>query len=144
MIHLANNYNYRFLNDNTKVFTVTKQKQQLGRHIIQHPQRLHYYTEAYLSRDNQEIRNALLGFAEHQKCVNWHGRICRVEKQIQYPKMVDVNLDNIPEIRDFSLKDMKYMSDLLHMPLIVIISEDINTNEYSVFYYRHKVVQWLM
>lgn len=143
MIHLANNYNYRFLNDNTKVFVVTKQKQSLGKHVFQHPQRLHYYTEAYLSRDNQEIRNALLGFVEYEKCVNWHERICRVENQIHYPEMIGVNLENTPEIRDFNLKDMKYMSNLLHMPLIVIISEDASADEYSVFYYRHKVAQWL-
>jgi hypothetical protein len=143
MFHLANNYNYRFLDDKSKVFVVTKQKQQLGRHVIQHPQRLHYYSEAFLSRDNQEIRNALLGFVEYEKCVNWHQRISRMEHQIEYPKIEGVDLENTSNIESVTVKDLKYMSDLLHMPLIVIINEDTNS-EYSVFYYRHKIIQWLI
>jgi hypothetical protein len=134
MIRLANNFTYRYLKDDAKVFAVCKSNPCLE--MTQAAQQIRfrkfYYSEPFLSIDTKTIRNALITFHSYDICKPW--------VQDMYNPIMDnpkVNDDVDISIEECDLSYLKVLSDMLSMPLMVIIeSKDDN---YEVFYYKQRV-----
>lgn len=118
MIRLANNYSYRYLRDDAKVFAICKRNASGN---AANTFRNSFYSEPYISTDSQVIRNALLAFTSYDNCVPWMNNL-NFQKE-----PVDVT------VVEFDLSYIKGVSDMLHMPLVVVL--DVQSNEYEIFYY---------
>lgn len=123
MIRLANNYSYRFLKDDTKVFAICKNNNIPN--VVLGDQnnkfRNTFYSEPYISSDAKVIRNAVVAFTSYDLCVPWMNNLTFQKEQ------VDVT------VAEFDLSYIKDVTDMLHMPLIVIL--DDQDDKYEIFYY---------
>jgi hypothetical protein len=150
MIKLANNYSYRFMNDNVKVATICKRKTNdtlivdfdKYRHVMMNPLRYTYYTEPVVGNDGV-TRNTLLAFRNKELCSNWMDTVKR--NQVLTRETITSVMDDIPPpsafdekilFQEFSLSDVKSVSEELRLALMVVI--DIHNNDYEVFYYNSK------
>jgi len=165
MLHLANNYSYRFLRDDAKVFAICKKKKLYDTLIINvndkqnaiiNPLRYQYYSEPVIGRDGV-TRNTLLSFANQELCSIWKDRLIRHQNKLidqdkdednknkrHHKDLEDDTVDATyrdtfsNELNDipFTLYDVKSVSDELRLALIVIL--DIRDNEYEIYYHNFK------
>jgi hypothetical protein len=129
MIRLANNFNYRYLKDDTHVFAVCKSNPILK--TTQAAQQIcfrkYFYSEPFLSIDKKTIRNALLAFHSYDICQPW------INDMIFHPNN---NGDSDVSIEQCNISYLKALSDMLCMPLIVII--ECKDENFDVFYYQQR------
>ena len=120
------NYNFRFYSDNQKVFHIQRKLPDM----ITSSSYQNFSTPMYITKDKC-IRNVLIAFPEQTYC-----------------NYVVSQLDNIDIseliIKDNSLKELKYMSDIMKVPLVVLMNASCDLefkNEiFEVFYHNNKDV----
>jgi hypothetical protein len=114
MLHLANNYSYRFLRDDAKVFAICKKKKLYDTLIINvndkqnaiiNPLRYQYYSEPVIGRDGV-TRNTLLSFANQELCSIWKDRLIRHQN-----KLIDQDKDKDKD-KDEDNKNKHHYQDL--------------------------------
>lgn len=159
MIRFNNNFNFCYIKDNSQVFTICK------RHPFwreNNPLQQIYYTEPFVNRiPINTPENALLGFLTKRKCEEW---IARINHNMSYAKTginFNVGSSNVGiydyndfgyqasttsinpsfqedlRIHEFSLNDVKTISDAMRMPLLVVVSD--KDNYFELFYYRKPI-----
>lgn len=143
MLNLASNYSYKFIKDDVPVYMLTKRpaRQYTPTH------QMHFYTEPYLSRDNQDIRNALIGFVDEKQCSIWHEKMSRLERRLGRSATAPATHDRIERpfmyeptlIHKMKLSEAKHISDTIRMPMMIVMDE--NGGNFDVFYYRHKCIE---
>ena len=130
MIRLANNFTYRYLKDDARVFAVCKSNPSLD--MTQAAQQIRFrkffYSEPFLSIDKKTIRNALIAFNSHDICQPWI-------REMPFNQSKGDNKDVSVEECDISY--LKVLSDMLAMPLIVIM--EYKDEKYDVFFYQQRV-----
>jgi hypothetical protein len=151
MIKLANNYSYRFIKDNVKVATICKRKTNdtlivdfdKYRHVVMNPLRYTYYTEPVVGNDGV-TRNTLLAFKDTELCSKWMDNVKR-SGEVLKPDTINTVIDDIAPpsafddkiiFQEFSLYDVKSVSEELRVALMVVI--DSRNNDYDVYYYNSK------
>ena len=149
MLNLASNYSYKFIKDDVSVYMLTKRpsKQYVPSHSMC------YYTEPFLSRDNQDIRNAIIGFVDERQCSVWYDKMRKLESGFGRPAVKMSNAEPVESpdhvygpfmhepthMHSIKLSEAKHISDTMRMPLMIVMDE--NGGNFDVFYYRNKFVE---
>lgn len=152
MMHLANNYSYRFIKDDTNVFTISKNPEchrlPIAKKNVNKPVRNykhHFYSEPYMNSQGH-VNNSLLAFTSKDNCLIWQMKIKRMNKifagntshQFEELDKSDEILSS-HAILEVSLYDIKVISDAMQMPLIVIL--DSKDEQYDVYFHHIKQKQ---
>lgn len=158
MMHLANNYSYRFIKDDTNIFTICRRPVSTlipPSHVQGVPPKYynqHFYSEAYLDKRGQ-VNNAILAFGSTDMCTMWQNKIDRLgtpnarslldnglDITMDLPSSLELGMDIIDTKIEVPLYDLKTISDAMHIPLMVII-DILDNNKYEVFYHNIKLKQ---
>lgn len=151
MIKLSSNCSYKFIKDDTKVFTLCRvaksnktliADENINKNLVINPLRNSYYTEPIIDRTGT-VRNTLIAFTDEDFCYIWKNKFTPMSSLLQMKdkSAEDMFNDDITNI-SFTLQDIKAVSADLRMSLLVIIdARDVNKElNYEVFYYdaKHK------
>lgn len=157
MMHLANNYTYRYIKDDTSVYaicrSITGQTHLPGAvHGITPP--IRNYTKAFYSEpfmnSNGHVNNAVFAFIGHDVCRMWDDKLQRNGilsigmlqdlEDIDRPAVNDQHPNNCAStnILEVSLHELKIITDAMQMPLMVVL--EAQNDKYEVFYHsiKHK------
>lgn len=124
---LDRNYHYRYIHPSSKIYTLCQPVNKytkisslsdLSLNIV--TQKLQFYTIPFINRIRHEPQNALFGFTTSLQCES--------HKQ-QY-------LNDEIDIIEYNLEDMKALSTLLKMPLLIQVS--LQNEYYELFYFEQK------
>jgi hypothetical protein len=127
---LIKKYNYRFIDDKKRVYFVIKKQKFTNSH------NKFVYSVPLVNEHNGDIRNALLAYTDKNECQQL---VVRLNKITHSKGVFNENKDIF--VADFSdLDEYKYLSRIVHMPLIVIInSYFVNENpNYEIFYHFNR------
>jgi len=151
MIKLSSNCSYRFIKDDTQVFTLCRvaktnktliADENINKNLVINPLRNSYYSEPIIDRSGT-VRNTLIAFTDEDFCFIWKNKFTPMSELLQAKAKSSEDLfsENITNIC-FTLGDIKAVSADLRMSLLVIIdAKEINKElNYEVFYYdaKHK------
>ena len=150
MIKLSSNCSYRFIKDDTKVFTLCRvaktnktliADENINKNLVINPLRNSYYSEPIIDRSGV-VRNTLIAFTDEDFCYIWKNKFAPMSTLLQVKEQSqDSFSDDITNL-SFALQDIKAISADLRMSLLVIIdAKDIDkVINYEVFYYdaKHK------
>ena len=144
MMHLANNFSYRYIKDDKNVFTICRHKANIipqtnGKTVS--PLRFQYYTEPFTDKKGV-INNALFAFSTPSLCYQWCKKIDKIraidDKLIDTMELFDLPPSSIEDSMissiEMPLYDVKSISETLHLPLIVILS--YQNEVFDVFYHN--------
>lgn len=137
MIRYDRNFNFCYIPPNSKVYTLNKpirtsvSKAKSQKSLNYMVSTMQFYTVPYISRiDNQSV-NVLFGFLSRDECVQHLSSLGfssdREEKH------------GFPFVVEYDLNDMKALSDILKLPLIVEVSKKYE--HYELFFYKAAVQQ---
>jgi hypothetical protein len=153
MIRLVNNYSFRFLKEDAKVFAICRKKKKNDtlvldvnskQNVIINPLRYQYYTEPVVGRDGM-TRNTLITFSTMELSAMWKDKISSVgDVNVEIPNDLDsiAKTDCVfdTELNEmaFPMYDMKSVSDDLRLALMVVL--EMKNDKYEVFYhyFKHK------
>jgi hypothetical protein len=126
-IFFDRNYHYRYIHPTSKIYTLcqpinkyTKVSSLSDLSLNTVTQKLQFYTIPFMNRIRHEPQNALFGFTTSLQCQS------HKEKYLQH----EVN------IIEYNLEDMKALSSLLNMPLLIQVS--LENDHYELFYFEQK------
>lgn len=133
MIRYDRNFHFCYIPNNSKVYTLNKPiRTNINAHA--NPQKslnyivatTQFYTVPYISRIDNKPVNVLFGFISKDQCIE-HLSALGVdsdgEEKVDIPYVVEYNLD-----------DMKALSDILKLPLIVEVAKKYE--HYELFFYK--------
>lgn len=115
-------FTFKYIPKNIKVYYIAKQTPLKSRHNAC------FYTEPFYSHETKKTRNAFYAFCD---------------KAVAEYKLSYLNEDC--EINEDNLYDIKYLSEILRVPLVVEISRhcdlyDIDTEYIEVFYHHKNLI----
>jgi hypothetical protein len=92
---------------------------------------MHFYTVPYVSRIDNEPVNVLFGFTSKEVCMK-HLSTVVAENDSE-----NNNNDLNPFVVEYDLDDMKAVSDMLRLPLIVEVEQ--KNHHYELFFYKESI-----
>jgi hypothetical protein len=108
---------YKYIGDTSKVYFIGKSNPSSFRHHV-------FYTEPHYIKERKEIRNAIIGYTD---------------EQMANIKMSDIEGEPHVHVFTMPLNDMKCMSSIMMMPLIVEAESycdlDDGTEMTNVYFY---------
>ena len=116
MLKLKGNYSYRYV-DVKKVYVISNSKPN-------HSTKMHYYSVPHTPIEQSVTNNVVIGFIRQQYCFD-----ALTEIQSAHP---DASLC----IASLPFDELKYISSLLKMPVVVVVDKRIENDElrYEIFF----------
>lgn len=127
MIRYNNNFHFRYINPKSKVYTLCKNvyvpplQTNIKLSLNQVTTTIQFYTVPYVSRIDNEAINVLFGFTSKEMCLEH-----LMDKD-------NMKQDGI-SVLEYDLDDMKAISTMLRMPLIIELSK--HHLHYELYYYK--------
>ncbi len=132
MIRFHNNYHFCYIAEKSKVYTIGKSSINSGLVTTKVPHRslnqmlstTQFYTVPFVSRVEHEAVNVLYGFISKDACMEY------------ISENMFLDTENIPFMFECDLADMKSVSKVLKMPLIIEVSKLMPNDHYELYFYR--------
>ena len=134
MTPTISNYSYRYLDNKSKIYYVTRKPITSTSH--------HFYTSelytAPMQNRNERDKipsNVLIGYINADTCSD-------LLLDVQHRSSKGSSSEYLHEMRCSCLQEMKYLSTILRIPLVVVINMfcdiESKTEEYELFYHYQK------
>jgi hypothetical protein len=113
MIAPAKTYEYRYIRHDARVYFIGRNLRGKFHHRM-------LYTEPFYSREQKVLRNSVIGFVSHDLATP------RIERVIQDCELAEI-----------SIGDLKQMSIMLRMPLVVELDKHLQDDKeiISIYYF---------
>lgn len=133
MIRYDRNFHFCYIPNNSKVYTLNKhirtnipshsKSQTSLNYLVATTQ---FYTVPYISRVDNSPINVLFGFVSKDDCIEHLSTL-------NFHKEKTEQIDE-PSVVEYDLNDMKALSDILKLPLIIEVAK--KSEHYELFFYK--------